>query len=64
MFKVCGEGPLRSRNNKSGLLMHQTPSLSGSDLWHDKNLYTGLPGLQAFVLDREDGPVCTPTWYV
>lgn len=55
---------LRSTIEKSGLLMHQTPSLSGSDLWHDKNLYTGLPGLKTFVLGRERGPVCTPTWYV
>ncbi|MCS4044652.1 hypothetical protein GGQ00_003112 [Salinibacter ruber] len=61
---ISGHKHFRKAENKSGLLMHQTPSLSGSDLWHDKNLYNGLPGLQAFVLGREDGPVCTPTWYV
>lgn len=61
---ISGHKHFRKADDKSGLLMHQTPSLSGSDRWHDRNLYTGLPGLQAFVLDRERGPVSTPTWYV
>ena len=53
----------KQAEDKSGLLMHQTLPPSGSDVWHDKNLYNGLPGLQAFVLDKEEGPVSTPTWY-
>jgi len=60
---ISGHKHFRKADNKSGLLMHQTPSLSGSDLWHG-NLYNGLPGLQTFVLDKERGPVSTPTWYV
>jgi predicted phosphodiesterase len=60
---ISGHKHFRKADDKSGLLMHQCPSLSGSDLWHDKNLYNGLPGLQAFVLDKEEGPVSTPTWY-
>lgn len=35
--------------------MHQTPSLSSSDLWHHRSLYNGLPGLQGF-LDKDEGP--------
>jgi len=61
---ISGHKHFRKADDKSGLLMHQTPSLSGSDLWHDKNLYNGLPGLQAFVLDKEEGPVSTPTRWV
>jgi predicted phosphodiesterase len=61
---ISGHKHFRQADDKSGLLMHQCLSLSGSDRWHDKNLYTGLPGLQAFVLDRERGPIATPTWYV
>lgn len=45
---ISGHKHFRKADNKSGLMMHQTTSLSGSDLWHDKNLYTGLPGLQSF----------------
>ena len=60
---ISGHKHFRQADDVSGLLMHQCLSLSGSDLWHDKNLYTGLPGLQAFVLDKERGPIATPTWY-
>ena len=40
--------PMRSRFVSSSSERGLFPS--GSDLWHDKNLYNGLPGLQAFVL--------------
>jgi hypothetical protein len=61
---ISGHEHFRKADDKSGLLVRQCPSLSRSDRWHDKNLYNGLPGLQAFVLDREEGPISTPTWCI
>jgi hypothetical protein len=61
---IPGHKHFRKAEDKSGLLMHQCPSLSGSDLWHDKNLYNGLLRPQAFMLDKKRGPVSTLTWYV
>lgn len=61
---ISGHRHFRQADDVSGLLMHQCLSLSGSDLWHSKNLYTGLAGLQGFILDKERGPISTPTYYV
>ncbi len=36
---ISGHERFRKADDKSGLLMHQTSSLYGSDLWHDKNLH-------------------------
>jgi hypothetical protein len=65
VMAVSGHKHFRKADDHGGgLMMHQCLSLSGSDRWHERNLYTGLPGLQAFVLDKEEGPTATPTWYV
>lgn len=60
---ISGHKHFRKAEDKSGLLLHQCPWLSGSDLWHDRNLYTGMTGLQAFVIDAELGPTATLTHY-
>jgi len=61
---ISGHKHFRKAEDKSGLLLHQCLSLSGSDRWHDRNMYKSLPGLQGFVLDRGDGPIATPTYYI
>jgi 3',5'-cyclic AMP phosphodiesterase CpdA len=61
---VSGHKHFRQADDMSGLMMHQCLSLSGSDRWHERSLYKSLAGLQAFVLDKEEGPIATPTWYV
>jgi hypothetical protein len=63
-FAVSGHKHFSEFTDKAGLLMHQFPSLSGSDKWTDDNLYSSLEALQSFVLGKESGPLSMPTYYV
>jgi hypothetical protein len=49
--------PVGYRSNDNGTMIHISPSLSPQDSWHHKFGYHGLPGAEAFLYHKEDGPI-------